>query len=189
VDPKELIVADGVFHDEELRPVFDVLGRVVNPQPAQLFESSAAAGRIARFYDVATPDSFGTFSRAEFSAIAAVIAYVEKTQIAERPPLDFPEREENGATLFIDPATRANLELMKTLSGSREGSLFRAIDRTVTGGGARLLADRLTAPRTEPEAVNRRLDSVSFFLAETRLCEALRASLKSVSDMPRALTR
>src|SRR5690606_15909166 len=108
---------------------------------------------------------------------------------AQRPPLDFPTREENGATLFIDPATRANLELMKTLSGSRDGSLFRAIDRTVTGGGARLLADRLTAPLTDPAAISRRLDSVSFFLAETRLCEALRLSLKTVADMPRALTR
>ncbi|MEW9806357.1 DNA mismatch repair protein MutS [Mesorhizobium sp. ZMM04-5] len=189
VDPKELIVADSVFYDEELRPVFDVLGRVANPQPAQLFDSSAAAGRVARFYGVATPDSFGTFSRAELSAISAVIAYVEKTQIAERPPLDLPEREENGATLFIDPATRANLELMRTLSGSRDGSLFKAIDRTVTGGGARLLADRLTAPLTDPGAINRRLDSVSFFRSEARLGEALRASLKGVADMPRALTR
>ncbi|MBL8580590.1 MAG: DNA mismatch repair protein MutS [Mesorhizobium sp.] len=189
VDPRELIVADTVFYDDELRPVFDVLGRVANPQPAQLFDSSAAASRVARFYDIATPDSFGSFSRAELSAISAVIAYVEKTQIAERPPLDFPTREENGATLFIDPATRANLELMRTLSGSRDGSLFRAIDRTVTGGGARMLADRLTAPLTDPAAINRRLDSVSFFLSETRLCEALRASLKSVADMPRALTR
>jgi len=189
VDPRELIVADSVFHDEELKPVFDVLGRVANPQPAQLFDSSAASARVARFYGIATPDSFGNFSRAELSAISAVVAYVEKTQKAERPPLDFPEREENGATLFIDPATRANLELMKTLSGSRDGSLFKAIDRTVTGGGARLLADRLTAPLTDPAAINRRLDSVSFFLAETRLCEALRLSLKSVADMPRALTR
>jgi DNA mismatch repair protein MutS len=189
VDPRELIVADAVFHDPELRPVFDVLGRTANPQPAALFDSSAAAGRIARFYGIATPDSFGNFSRAELSAISAVVAYVEKTQKAERPPLDFPEREENGATLFIDPATRANLELMKTLTGSRDGSLFRAIDRTVTGGGARLLADRLTAPLTDPPAINRRLDSVSFFLAETKLCEALRLALKGVADMPRALTR
>jgi DNA mismatch repair protein MutS len=189
VDPRELIVADSVFYDEELKAAFDVLGRVANPQPAQLFDSSAAASRVARFYGIATPDSFGSFSRAELSAISATIAYVEKTQIAERPPLDFPEREENGATLFIDPATRANLELMRTLSGSRDGSLFRAIDRTVTGGGARLLADRLTAPLTDPQAINRRLDSISFFLAETRLCEALRLSLKGVADMPRALTR
>lgn len=189
VDPRELIVAEPVFYDPELKPVFDVLGRVASPQPPSLFDSASAAGRIARFFEVATPDSFGSFSRAELSAISGVIAYVEKTQKAERPPLSRPEREEQGSTLFIDPATRANLELLRTLSGSREGSLFKAIDRTVTGGGARLLADRLMAPLTDPAAIAARLDSVSFFRSETRLCQAVRASLKSVADMPRALSR
>ncbi|TGP51077.1 DNA mismatch repair protein MutS [bacterium M00.F.Ca.ET.230.01.1.1] len=189
VDPRELIVAEPVFHDPELRPVFDVLGRVANPQPPSLFDSASATSRIARFFEVATPDSFGTFSRAELSAISGAIAYVEKTQKAERPPLSRPEREEQGSTLFIDPATRANLELLRTLSGSRDGSLFKAIDRTVTGGGARLLADRLMAPLTDPAAIAARLDSVSFFRSETRLCQGLRASLKSVADMPRALSR
>ncbi|RUW35260.1 DNA mismatch repair protein MutS, partial [Mesorhizobium sp. M2A.F.Ca.ET.015.02.1.1] len=189
VDPRELIVAEPVFHDPELRPVFDVLGRVANPQPPSLFDSASATGRIARFFEVATPDSFGTFSRAELSAISGAIAYVEKTQKAERPPLSRPEREEQGSTLFIDPATRANLELLRTLSGSRDGSLFKAIDRTVTGGGARLLADRLMAPLTDPAAIAARLDSVSFFRSEVRLCQSLRASLKSVADMPRALSR
>ncbi|PBB92038.1 DNA mismatch repair protein MutS [Mesorhizobium sp. WSM3864] len=189
VDPRELIVAEPVFHDAELRPVFDVLGRVANPQPPSLFDSASATGRIARFFEVATPASFGTFSRAELSAISGAIAYVEKTQKAERPPLSRPEREENGSTLFIDPATRANLELLRTLSGSREGSLFKAIDRTVTGGGARLLADRLMAPLTDPALISARLDSVSFFRAEARLCQGLRTSLKSVADMPRALSR
>ncbi|GAA4125848.1 DNA mismatch repair protein MutS [Aminobacter aganoensis] len=189
IDPRELIVAEPAFHDEELRPTFDLVGRIVNPQPPSLFDSASAPSRIARFYDVATPDSFGAFSRAELSAISGVIAYVEKTQKAERPPLSRPEREQEGATLFIDPATRANLELLRTLSGNRDGSLFRAIDRTVTGGGARLLADRLMSPLTDPDAINGRLDAVSFFMGETRLSEAVRLSLKRVADMPRALSR
>ncbi|MBZ9744123.1 DNA mismatch repair protein MutS [Mesorhizobium sp. CO1-1-7] len=189
VDPRELIVAEPVFHDPDLKPVFDVLGRVASPQPPSLFDSASATGRIARFFEVATPDSFGTFSRAELSAISGAIAYVEKTQKAERPPLSRPEREEQGSTLFIDPATRGNLELLRTLSGSREGSLFKAIDRTVTGGGARLLADRLMAPLTDPAAIGARLDSVSFFRSEVRHCQAVRMSLKSVADMPRALSR
>ena len=178
-----------MFHDPELKPLFDQLGRVASPQPQPLFDSAAAAGRISRFFDVATPDSFGSFGRAELSAIAAIVAYVEKTQKAERPPLSFPEREQAGSTLFIDPATRGNLELLRTLSGSRDGSLFKAIDRTVTGAGARLLADRLMSPLTDPAAINRRLDAVGFFLAEPQLCDALRAALKGVADMPRALTR
>ena len=189
VDPRELIVAEPVFHDGELRPVFDMIGRVASPQPPSLFDSASAPGRVARFFGVATPDSFGTFSRAELSAISGIVAYVEKTQKAERPPLSPPEREESGSTLFIDPATRSNLELLRTLSGGRDGSLFRAVDRTVTGAGGRLLADRLMSPLTDPAAINARFDSVGFFVAEPRLCEALRHSLKGLADMPRALSR
>jgi DNA mismatch repair protein MutS len=189
VDPRELIMADPVFHDPELRPVLDVIGRRANPQPPSLFDSASAEGRIARYFGVATLDGFGKFGRAELSAIAGAVAYVEKTQKAERAPLARPEREEAGAALFIDAATRANLELLRTLSGSRDGSLVKAVDRTVTGGGGRLLAERIMSPLTDPEAINGRLDSVSFFRAEPRLSEALRLALKGAPDMPRALSR
>ena len=189
VDPRELIVAEPVFHDAELRPVFDLIGRSVIPQPAILFDSAAAQSRIQRYYDVATLDGFGQFSRSELSAISGAIAYIEKTQISERPPLMRPEREQEGSTLFIDPATRANLEMVRTLSGQRDGSLLKAIDRTVTGGGSRLLAERLTAPLTSPQAIHARLDAVSYFLNEPVLSDALRLELKGVPDMPRALSR
>ncbi|TGP20178.1 DNA mismatch repair protein MutS, partial [Mesorhizobium sp. M1D.F.Ca.ET.234.01.1.1] len=49
VDPRELIVAEPVFYDPELKPLFDVIGRVASPQPPSLFDSASAAGRIARF--------------------------------------------------------------------------------------------------------------------------------------------
>lgn len=189
VEPRELIVADPVFHDPDLRPIFDILGRSVTPQPPSLFDSATAENRIQRYFDVGTLDGFGQFSRAELSAISGAIAYVEKTQIAERPPLMRPERESEGSSLFIDPATRANLELLRTLSGNRDGSLLKAIDRTVTGGGARLLSERLTAPLTDPEAISTRLDSVSFFLLQQSLADIVRETLKGVPDMPRALSR
>ncbi|MBX8782341.1 DNA mismatch repair protein MutS [Ochrobactrum sp. GRS2] len=189
VDPSELIVPETAFQDPQIRPVLDLLGRIVMPQHPSLFESSTAEERIKRYYGVATLDGFGEFNRTELSAISGAIAYLEKTQIAERPPLMRPERETDGSSLFIDPATRANLELMRTLSGNREGSLLKAVDRTVTGAGARLLAERLTAPLTEPEKIAARQDSVAFFLSETSLAQGLRAALRGVPDMPRALSR
>lgn len=189
IDPRELIVPDTIFHDPELKPVFDVLGRTAVPQPAVLFDSATAEGRIARYFGVSTLDGFGTFSRAELAAAAAAVAYVEKTQIAERPPLGRPERESAASTLFIDPATRANLELARTLSGDRNGSLLKAIDRTVTGGGARLLAERLMSPLTDPARISERLDSIGFLIEEPPLCGDLRHHLKHVPDMPRALSR
>ncbi|WP_234901850.1 DNA mismatch repair protein MutS [Agrobacterium rubi] len=189
IDPRELIVADSLFHDEELKAVFDVLGRVAVPQPAVLFDSATAEGRVARYFGVTTLDGFGTFSRVEMAAAAAAVAYVEKTQIAERPPLAAPERESAASTLFIDPATRANLELTKTLSGERDGSLLHAINRTVTGGGARLLAERLMSPLTDAEKINARLDAVAYLLDDVSLSDGLRDALKQVADMPRALSR
>ncbi len=189
IEPRELILADTVFHDPELRPVFDVLGRVAVPQPAVLFDSASAEARIARYYGVGTLDGFGSFSRAELAAASAAVAYVEKTQFAERPPLGLPERENAASTLFIDPATRANLELVKTLSGDRNGTLLKALDRTVTSGGARLLAERLMSPLTDSDRINERLDSVSLLVDERAFSDDLRAALKHVPDMPRALSR
>jgi DNA mismatch repair protein MutS len=189
IDPRELIVADSLFHDPELKSVFDVIGRVAVPQPAVLFDSAMAESRITRYFGVTTLDGFGTFSRSELAAAAAAVAYVEKTQIAERPPLGNPERESAASTLFIDPATRANLELTKTLSGERDGSLLSSINRTVTGGGARLLAERLMSPLTDPDRINARLDAVSYLLDDVSLCDALRDGLKHVAEMPRALSR
>lgn len=189
IDPRELILPDTMFHDPELKPVFDVLGRVAVPQPSVLFDSASAEGRITRYFNVATLDGFGSFTRAELAAAAAAVAYVEKTQIAERPPLGRPERESGASTLFIDPATRANLELVRTQSGDRNGTLLKAVDRTVTGGGARLLAERLMSPLTDPARINARLDSIGFLLEEPSLCSDLRSALKHVPDMPRALSR
>jgi len=189
VEPRELILPDTVFHDPELRAVFDVLGRVAVPQPAVLFDSATAENRIARYYGVKTLDGFGSFSRAELAAASAAISYVEKTQIAERPPLGIPERESAASTLFIDPATRANLELVKTLSGSRDGSLLKALDRTVTSGGARLLAERLMSPLTDPERINARLDSVEILVDQPSFAMDLRDALRRAPDMPRALSR
>lgn len=189
IEPRELILADTVFHDPELRAVFDVLGRVAVPQPAVLFDSATAEGRIARYFGVKTLDGFGSFSRAEMAAASAAISYVEKTQLAERPALGTPERESAASTLFIDPATRANLELVKTLSGAREGTLLKALDRTVTSGGARLLAERLMSPLTDPDRINQRLDSIEILAGQPSFAGDLRDQLRRAPDMPRALSR
>ncbi|WP_422533782.1 DNA mismatch repair protein MutS [Bartonella apis] len=189
IDPQELIVADNVFHDETLKPLFNQLGRIVTPQAASLFDSNMAERNICDYFKLATLEGLGHYNRAELSAISAAIGYVEKTQINERPPLMRPLREDENASLFIDPSTRNNLELTRTLSGQRDGSLIKAIDRTVTGGGARLLSERLMAPLIAPVAINERLDSVAYFLNDMRFAENLQAILKSAPDMPRALSR
>jgi len=187
--PKELVISDRLEDDDALRSLLREVDIPIQRQPAAQFDSTRAAQALARFYGVQSLDGFGTFSRCEMAALNAAIAYLEKTQISERPALSRPQREDTGDILFIDAATRANLELTRTLSGQREGSLLRAIDRTVTGGGARLLAERLTAPLTDTDAIGNRLESVANLLNLDQLREVLRQGLARLPDMPRALSR
>src|SRR5436305_7943341 len=112
-------------------------------------------------------EGLSAMSRLETTAAAAAVTYIERTQVGKRPPLSPPSREAAGTTMAIDPATRANLELTRTLAGDRRGSLLDAIDCTVTSAGSRLLTQRLAAPLTDAAAIARRLDAVAAFVAHT----------------------
>ena len=188
IEPGEIIVADAVFSDTELSPYLRSLP-AVTPLTRDVFDGATAERRLAAFFGVATTASFGAFSRIELTAAAAAVTYVERTQIGKRPPLSPPVREAAGATLAIDQATRANLELIRTLSSERRGSLLAAIDRTVTAAGSRLLAQRLAAPLTDPVEIAHRLDAVSAFVNDSAMRSDLRVTLKTVPDLARALAR
>ncbi|MEP3045289.1 MAG: DNA mismatch repair protein MutS [Roseibium sp.] len=189
VSPQELILADNLLQETDLRLLAEQAGGALSPVPRAFFDSSTAADRLAHYFGVKTLDGFGTFSRAELSAAAGILSYIEKTQLGERPPLDPPVREAGAGRMLIDPATRANLELSRTLSGEKQGSLLSTIDRTVTGAGSRLLASRLAGPLISVDAIQRRHDAVGFFLDNEMMREGLRQTLKGAPDMARALSR
>src|ERR1035437_5061976 len=114
---------------------------------------------------------------------------VARARIGKRPPLSPPLRESAGATMAIDQATRGNLELMRTLSGERRGSLLESIDRTVTSAGSRLLAQRLSAPLTDPRRIAQRLDAVASFVEHGPARADTRSRLQAAPDLARALVR
>ena len=188
LEPGEIIVSDALYGDPALAPYLRSLP-AVTPLPRDVFDAATAERRLAVYFGLATTESFGTLSRLELTAAAACISYVERTQLGGRPPLSPPVREAQGATLAIDQATRSNLELARTLSGERHGSLLAAVDRTVTAAGSRLLAQRLAAPLTDPAPIERRQDAVEFFVTDAQARAELRARLAAAPDLARALAR
>src|SRR5262252_6031335 len=188
LEPGEIIVSDALYGDADLAPLLRSLP-AVTPLARDFFDGATAERRLASYFAVATTDAFGSFSRLELNAAAACITYVERTQIGKRPPLSPPTREAVGATLLIDAATRANLELMRTLAGDRRGSLVAALDRTVTAAGSRLLAQRLAAPLTDPVAIARRLAAVAAFIGDAGLRDDVLQRLAAAPDLARSLSR
>lgn len=188
INPNEVIVADTFYNDPDMTPFFRALS-AVTPVTRDIFDAATAERRLCDYFAVATMDGFGAMSRLETTAAAAAVTYIDRTQFGKRPPLSPPARETTGATMAIDSATRANLELTRTLSGERRGSLLDSIDCTVTAAGSRLLAQRLAAPLTDSNTISHRLDAVATFVGDGALRDDLRKILRGAPDMSRALAR
>ena len=158
-------------------------------RPRGDFDSAAGEARLKRLYGVATLDGFGQWSRAGLAAAGGLVAYLDHTAKGALPFLRPPVLRRAAETMAIDAATRDSLELTCTATGQRKGSLLDAIDRTVTGAGARLLAADLGAPLMHRGLVEARLDLVQWLHDDAALRERLRASLRAAPDIGRALGR
>ncbi len=190
VSPKELVAPD-LDEGHSWREILSAHegAMTITRQAAHLFDSASGQRRIMETYNVGSLDGFGEFSRAECGALGALLNYVTLTQAGRLPSLNPPRRAALSETMVIDAATRVSLELLQTQSGARKGSLLWAVDRTVTGAGARLLATRLSSPLTDIAAISARHDAVSYFDAERDVAEDVRKRLKETPDAARALSR
>ncbi|MEM9782186.1 MAG: DNA mismatch repair protein MutS, partial [Pseudomonadota bacterium] len=189
--PSEVLLADVDADDPEndLIAAAEQAGAVVTLRARAAFDSQAGADRLKRLFRVASLDGFGAFERPELAALGALADYMELTQQGRLPMLHPPRREPGDAVMRIDAASRRNLELMRTLSGAREGSLLATVDRTRTGAGARLLAERLSAPLLDPVVIASRHDAVDWLAARPVQASTLDATLAETPDIERALSR
>ncbi len=188
IEPSEIVAPDALYDDPHTRRILEECKAALAPVGSMQSDTSAER-RVSDFFGVRTLEGFGALTRAEVAAAALVITYIERTQFGARPPLRPPARIARGATMEIDAATRANLELTRTLAGARDGSLLACIDMTVTSSGSRLLAEWLAAPLTAVAAIGARQEAVSFFVERTEPRGRLRAQMKAAPDMARALAR
>ena len=191
--PREILVCDkGVEVGDsglDLEVIATQISATLSPQPAICFDSRTGTAQLKKYLQVEALDGFGAFSRLELAATAALLRYVELTQIEQFPVLGIPKRASQHGTMVIDAATRINLELLSSLKGERQISLLGTMDRTLTGAGSRELASRLSAPLMDRAQIERRLDGVSFLFEDTRLRDDVRGQLKSTPDMARAIAR
>jgi DNA mismatch repair protein MutS len=187
--PGEILLPERLLTRPKLFELLAEWKPALTPLPNPRFESETGRRRLEQYYGVGALDGFGDFGRAELAAAGALVDYVSLTQQGRRSHLEPPRRVAPGSVMQIDAATRRNLELTATLAGERRGSLIATIDRTVTAAGARLLAEHLAAPLTDPIAIGARLDAIEFFLDRPELRAGLREHLKECPDIGRSLNR
>ena len=174
--PSELVVAAGTEMAGVERDLRD-------------FDPARGEAQLRTRHGVATLDGFGAFTRAELAAAAGLLAYLDHAGQGNLPFLAPPRQRSASDQMAIDAATRDSLELTRVSGGGRKGSLLDTIDRTVTGAGARMLAADLSAPLMDRGQIDARLDLVTHWVGDGVAREGLRATLRALPDVARALAR
>ena len=187
--PGEIIAGDDFAGEDAMRTLAEQIGAALTPVPRNFFDSLGGERDLKAKLGVADLAAFGDFTRPELASAGALLKYVDLTQLGNQPLIRAPKRIGPRDVLMIDAATRINLELVKSISGERRGSLLHAIDRTVTGAGARELAARLASPLTDTREITAHLDAVSYLLERASVRARLREGLKGCPDLARALAR
>jgi DNA mismatch repair protein MutS len=180
LDPAE-ILADGAI------PLGDWDRTRAPAQPATA--PATARRRLAEAFEAASLDAFGSFTDAEAASGILALDYLRATQAGRLPRLSPPAPLGEAGRLELDAATRASLELLRTRDGASGHSLLGAVQRTATAPGARLLAEWIAAPLTDIAAIARRQEGWATLLSAPQQVAALRAVLRGVPDMARALGR
>src|SRR5688572_23229083 len=123
-------------------------------------------------------------------AIGAVLTYLEETQKSALPHIRTPRKHVVEDHLSIDPASYRSLEIDRTVrSGSTEGSLLSAIDRTRSAMGARLLRQWLRYPLCDVEHIAARHDAIAALLEAPQTLRAIVQHLEDVCDIERIIGR
>ncbi|KAM3287524.1 DNA mismatch repair protein MSH5 isoform X10 [Capsicum chacoense] len=100
--------------------------------------------------------------------------------------------------LKVDSAAHEALQIFQIdkhpshmgIGRAKEGfSVFGMMNKCVTPMGRRLLRNWFLRPILDLDNLNRRLDTISFFLSAEEISASLRETLKSVKDIPRILKK
>lgn len=106
-------------------------------------------------------DSYST----GISAAGGLLLYLLETQKNSLAHINTIKPYETNDYMFLDRATRRNLELTETLrEKNKRGSLLWVLDKTKTAMGARTLRSFVEQPLINSKEINKRLDAVEEFV-------------------------
>ena len=136
--PRELLVAEeDAPHAAQVRAALPRCAITTRSRAG--FEAAGRSPLLGALAGADAPD-LGPLARA---AAGAALQYARETQPGAELPIGRLVPYRIGDHLILDETTQGHLELLRTMSGDRKGSVIDRIDSTCTAAGARLLRAEL----------------------------------------------
>ncbi|OGC21829.1 DNA mismatch repair protein MutS [candidate division WOR-1 bacterium RIFOXYB2_FULL_42_35] len=186
VNPAELLISDMLTEE-----VTSYGLRVTSSEFQDTYDTEAAEEKLKSFFKVKSLDSFGLENaKAAWGAAVAILEYLKETQKSSLDHINSIQAYQTSDFMFIDAATRRNLELVQTIRDKYyQGSLLWVLDKTKTSMGGRLLRQWLLQPLLNADKINNRLEAVDELFNNTMLRAELATEIKAISDIERIVGR
>ena len=122
-------------------------------------------------------------------ASGVLLYYLRYTFKHDIPQLRDIKTEQDTPFLEIDKSTISSLEIIDTINGEKNNSLFKIINKTLTASGSRLLKKRLLAPSYNKDEIIRRQKIAEFFYLNKTFKKNIKNNLDKINDFERSLSR
>ena len=124
------------------------------------------------------------------AAINTILNYVDEVSFGHTPRISSFQIDERQRIVFIDNATRRNLELLQTrIDGEKKHSLIQHLDHSVTPMGARLFKEWILSPSSNITEIVARQDTLAAMLQSNDNILSLRKTFAAIRDLDRLVSR
>lgn len=193
IDPAEIIIADDAEFDFTLQTAATRI-------PPWHFEAEQAHAHLLAHFKTQSLSGFDVDDLpAAICAAGALLRYAGRTQTHALSHIQTLVADRASQYVLMDPATRRNLELTRTLAGEESPTLFSILDTCCTPMGSRLLRHWLHHPLRDNTPVQARQAAIrclmgastqnSELLHATSILQSLRTDLDKLPDLERIATR
>lgn len=188
IKPAEIFLAEGANINQEWGRGIETtltLGSSID------FSYENAYRSLTEHFKVQNLHGFGCEELpAAIKASGGLLRYLGSTQKNALLQLRRVVSYQMGEFMALDPSTRRNLELTRTIrSGEVNGSLLGVLDLTVTSMGARLLRSWVEQPLTNLDMILQRQAAVAEYTLSLEKREVVRNYLHQTYDLQRIISK
>ncbi len=181
---KEILIKKGEKLPEELTKILKVH---ITELEDTFFEDGKE--ELLKSFGVLSAKAFGFEEEEVLFPLGALYLYAKTTQKGFTPLIQKPKPYYDEGYVKLDLKAVKGLEILESIEGRKDISLYRTVDRTLTGMGRRKLRFHLLNPIRSITRIKKIQEGVEEFLQNREAHERIRQILDGMSDLERLVSR
>ncbi len=183
--PAEVILPDNARKQEFIDRLTEYHDRLaITPRPCWQFEFDEARRAVEKQYSTEKVTGF-IDQKLVVNAAGALVKYLAETQKRALAHLNLVKTYQRDRFMVLDATSQRNLELVESLTGQENATLFNVLDDTETAMGSRRLRRWILQPLLEEKCINERLNSVEWFYQNGPEIPRIKEELQQLFDIQR----